>query len=217
MLEEARERVAGAARRLAAAGLAEGTAGNISEREGDEIAITATGAVLASLSPDAVSVVDLDGTLLDGPAPSSELALHLGTYRRYAAGAVVHAHGPTSTALACVIDELPPVHYQMVALGGPVRVASYATFGTAELAERTLEALADRYAVLMANHGSLTYGDDLAQALDRAELLEWLSTVYWRAAALGPPRILSDEELAVVRREVDRRRYSSLLPTTGQG
>ena len=162
MLERQREAVAVAARGLAADGLVLGTAGNISQRDGERIAITPTGAVLADLDAADVAVVDLDGTVLDGPrAPTSELALHLGTYRRYAAGAVVHAHAPVSTALACVLDELPAVHYQMVALGGPVRVARYATFGTEELAAITLDGLEDRTAVLMANHGSLTYGEDL--------------------------------------------------------
>ena len=106
------------------------------------------------------------------------MALHLGAYRRYDAGAVVHAHPPVSTALACVIDEVPAIHYQMVALGGTVRVARYATFGTTELAEITLDALQDRFAVLMANHGALTYGQTLESAVERARLLEWVCTVY---------------------------------------
>jgi L-fuculose-phosphate aldolase len=217
MLERQREAVAVAARGLAADGLVLGTAGNISERDGERIAITPTGAVLAELDAADVAVVDLDGTLLDGPrAPTSELALHLGTYRRYAAGAVVHAHAPVSTALACVLDELPAVHYQMVALGGPVRVARYATFGTGELAAITLDGLEDRTAVLMANHGSLTYGEDLPSALQRTRLLEWVAGVYWRASSLGPPRSLDAAQLDAVRDQLAQRNYGSLLGSGSQ-
>jgi L-fuculose-phosphate aldolase len=217
MLERQREAVAVAARGLAADGLVLGTAGNISERDGERIAITPTGAVLAELDAADVVVVDLDGTLLDGPrAPTSELALHLGTYRRYAAGAVVHAHAPVSTALACVLDELPAVHYQMVALGGPVRVARYATFGTGELAAITLDGLEDRTAVLMANHGSLTYGEDLPSALQRTRLLEWVAGVYWRASSLGAPRSLDAAQLDAVRDQLARRNYGSLLGSGSQ-
>jgi L-fuculose-phosphate aldolase len=206
MLEREREAVADAARCLAAAGLAPGTAGNVSARHGELVAVTRTGATLETVSADEVAVVDLSGALVQGPPPSSELALHLGTYQRYGAGAVTHIHGTVGTALACVIDELPAVHYQMVVLGGSVRVARYATFGTTALAEVTLDALADREAVLMANHGALTYGDDLASAVQRAKLLEWVCTVYWQAAALGTPRTLSGAQLAAVQTEMDRRR-----------
>jgi L-fuculose-phosphate aldolase len=212
MLERERERVAAAARRLASQGLVLGTAGNVSERAGELVAITPTGAVLERLDASQVAVVDLEGTLVDGPSrPTSELALHLGAYRRYGAGAVVHAHAPVSTALACVLDEVPAVHYQMVALGGPVRVARYATFGTVELAELTLDALEDRFAVLMANHGTLAYGEDLESAVERSLLLEWACTVYWHAAAIGAPRALDDQQLVAVRDELEKRDYGSLL------
>lgn len=203
------------ARQLAGAGMALGTAGNVSVRRGDRVAVTRAGATLATVTADDVSVVDLDGVLVQGAPATSELALHLGAYRRFAAGAVVHAHAPVSTALACVLDELPAVHYQMVALGGPVRVARYATFGTAELADATLEALDGRSAVLMANHGALTIGDDLDTAIERARLLEWVATVYWQAATIGTPRTLTDAQLQAVRDEMARRHYGSLLATGG--
>ena len=126
-----RERVVTAARRLAADGLVIGTAGNVSARERDVVAITPTGAALERLGPEQVAIVNLEGEQTGGELePSSELALHLGVYRRYHAGGVVHTHAPMATALSCAIDELPVVHYQMLMLGGPVRVAPYATFGT---------------------------------------------------------------------------------------
>jgi L-fuculose-phosphate aldolase len=190
-LRTAREAVAAAARRLASQGLVLGTAGNVSARAGELVAVTPTGAVLAELQAEQVVVVDLDGATVHGDyAPTSEIELHLGAYRRLRAGAVVHAHSPVGTALACVLDELPLVHYQMLALGGPIRVAPYATFGTEELATLTLDALEGRAAALMANHGMIALGPDVEAAVENALLLEWASELYWRAAAVGSPRTL---------------------------
>ena len=176
---------------LAAAGLVREASGNVSVRDGDRIAVTATGARFAQLEPDDVVVVDLDGTVLEGRgAPSSELPLHLGIYHRYEAGAIVHTHPPVATALACVLHELPCVHYEMLAFGGPIRVAPYAPSGTPELAGLVVEALEGRTAVLMSNHGAVTHGADLDAAVQATELLEWAATVYWRASAIGSPRQL---------------------------
>src|SRR5207248_1628859 len=152
MLEQERERVAAAARQLAREGLVAGTAGNVSERSGELVAVTPTGATLAELSADQICVTNLEGEHVEGELePTSELELHLGVYRRFDAGAVVHTHAPMATALACVLDELPCVHYQMLLLGGPVRVARSATFGTPELAESVIEATDGRTAALVAN------------------------------------------------------------------
>jgi L-fuculose-phosphate aldolase len=208
-----RVQIAEACRALAAAGLVRETSGNVSVRDGDRIAITPTGGRLAELADDDVVVIDLYGNLVEGElAPTSELDLHLGVYRRYDAGAVVHTHAPVATALACVLDELPCVHYEMLALGGSVRVAPYATFGTPELAELVLDALEGRTAALMANHGALVYGADLAGAVRSTELLEWAATVYWRAATIGTPRTLDDEQREAVVSAVVSRGYGETRP-----
>ena len=136
-----------------------GTAGNLSVRAGDSVVVTPTGCVLSEVGPDEMTVVDLDGEVQDGGPPTSELGLHLGVYERFEwAGAVVHTHSPMATAVGCVLDELPPIHYQMLALGGPVRVAPYATFGSDELHANVLAALEGHTAALMQNHGALTCG-----------------------------------------------------------
>jgi L-fuculose-phosphate aldolase len=194
-----REHVAGAARRLAAEKLVIGTAGNVSARSGELVAITPTGAALEELEADQVALISLDGEQVGGELrPSSELGLHLGVYRRYDADAVVHTHAPMATALSCAIDELPVVHYQMLLLGGAIRVAPYETFGTPELADATLDALQDRTAALMANHGAITYGHDLASAVEHALLLEWACGVYWHARAIGGPRTLDAAQAQAV-------------------
>jgi len=208
MFERERTEVAEACRRLAEERLVIGTAGNVSAKAGDDaIAVSPTGAVLAELAPEQVSVVDLDGNLVKGDLePTSELGLHLVIYERYDAGAVVHTHAPMATALACVLDdELPCVHYSMLLLGGTVRVAPYETFGTPELAAAVLDALDGKSAALMANHGAITHAPDVAAALDRALLLEWACTVYWRATAIGQPKTLDEaQRQAVVAAAVER-------------
>jgi L-fuculose-phosphate aldolase len=208
MLEREKQRVAAAARRLAGEGLVLGSAGNVSERADELVAVTPTGAVLECVAPEDVVVVDLDGTRVEGDlAPTSELGLHLGAYRRFGAGAVVHAHAPMATALGCVLDELPVIHYQMLALGGSIRVAPYATFGSPELAQLTLDALDGRAAALMSNHGTITIGADVTSAMDNVLLLEWACTVYWRAATLGTPRVLDSQQLQAVADAIADRGY----------
>jgi len=213
-VDRAREQVAAACGRLAEERLVVGTAGNVSARAGDHVAISATGAVLADATPEQVSVIDMDGRVVEGElAPTSELDLHLGVYRRYDAGAVVHTHAPMATALSCVLeDELPCVHYQMLLLGGPVRVARYATFGTPELAENVLEALEGRTGALMANHGAITHAAELAGAVELALLLEWACGVYWHAAAIGTPRELDEDQRQAVVTAAIERRYGTTRP-----
>ncbi|WP_243058989.1 class II aldolase/adducin family protein [Nocardioides sp. SR21] len=190
-----RDDVAAASRRLAAEGLLIGTAGNVSARDGDRVAVTGTGVVLGDCSPEDVTVVSLDGRVLEGAlVPTSELGLHLGVYSGSFAAAVVHTHAPYSTAVACVLDELPVLHYQQLSLGGTVRVATYATFGTPELAAATVAALDGRQAALMANHGSVAVGPSLDKAVENALLLEWLAALHHRASALGTPRALTEAQ-----------------------
>ena len=216
-LDARRAEVAAACRRLAADGLVIGTAGNVSARVGDVIAITATGAAFEQMTADEVSIVDLSGEVVLGSlAPTSELELHLGIYRDVGAGAVVHTHAPMATAVGCVVDVLPCVHYQMMLLGGDVRVAPYATFGTPELAAHVHAALEGRSAALMANHGAVTHGDSLAKAVELAQLLEWACTVYWRAAAIGTPRTLDTDAQAAVVEAAIRRGYGSTTPPHDQ-
>jgi L-fuculose-phosphate aldolase len=213
MLDREREQVAGAARRLAAAGLVAGTSGNVSARRDDRVAITPTGGMLAELEPEQVTVVDLEGNVVGGDlAPTSEIDLHLGVYRAYEAGAVVHSHAPMGTALSCVLDELPCIHYEMLLLGGAVRVAPYATFGTPELADAVVAALDGRTAALMSNHGAVTHGADVEAAVRATELLEWAATLYWNAHAIGTPRILDEAQQQAVVDAAVARRYGRVQP-----
>lgn len=209
MFEVERIALADASRRLAADGLVAGTAGNLSVRCGDSlVAVTPTGCTLANLEPEQVCIIDTSARVVHGTLqPTSEVDLHLGIYARYDAGAIVHTHAPMSTTLACSVDEVPCIHYQMLSLGGAIRVAPYHTFGTPELASAVADALDGRRAALMGNHGAVTYGNDLDSAVEATLLLEWACGVYWRAQLLGTPRILSDEQQQAVILAAIERRY----------
>ena len=202
-----RRALADACHRLASAGLVIGTAGNLSVRVDEEVVVTPTGCVLGSVQPDHMSVVGVDGEVHSGD-PTSELGLHLGVYREMDwPRAVVHTHSPMATAVACVVDELPPIHYQMLALGGAVRVAPYATFGTEELHRHVLAALDGKTAALMRNHGTLTCGNSLETAAEATFLLEWACKLYWDAKQLGEPSVLSEGDLADVADQVQKLGY----------
>jgi L-fuculose-phosphate aldolase len=184
------------AQRLRSDGLVVGTAGNLSSRAGDLVAITPSGVDYDSLSPDSICVVELDGSPVDARCePSRELPMHLAAYGALDTGAVVHTHSPSATALGTVVEELPAIHYLIAELGGPVRVAPYATPGSEELAAAMVRALAGRSAALLANHGALTVGETLEQAYSRAVTLEWLAALYLRARQLGSPSDLPADEV----------------------
>lgn len=210
---ELRTDVADAARALADRGLLIGTAGNVSARSGDLVALTATGAVLGELTPEQVTVVTLDGEVVEGEwAPTSEADLHLGVLRAAPAGrvgAVVHTHSRYATALSLVLDELPVVHYQQLVLGGALRVAPFEPFGTPALARAVGGALDGRLAALMANHGAVALGAGLAAAVENALLVEWLCELYWRARTIGEPRVLDGAAQRAVIEAATRRGYGT--------
>ena len=210
LLSVEREAVASASRHLAEKGLVIGTAGNISARQGDLIAVTPTGADLGTVTAEMVTVIDLSGEVVDGElAPTSEVPLHTGIYAATNALAITHAHAMASTALSCCHDELPALHYSCLSLGGAPRTAAYATFGSQELADNVIEALKGRNAALMQNHGSVAYGSTMTQAVENLELLEWLAELYWRAASMGTPRVLTDKDFEAIITAAIERGYGS--------
>ncbi|MEV3991606.1 class II aldolase/adducin family protein [Streptomyces sp. NPDC049837] len=186
------------ARRTVADGLVVGTSGNVSVRVGDLVLVTPSGVPYDRLTPADTVAVDLDGTQVRGRlTPTSELPMHLEIYRHTTARAVVHTHAVHATAVSTLVTELPLIHYMAAALGGPVRVAPYALYGTEELAGHMLGALDGRTGCLLRNHGTITYGDSLDQAYDRTAQLEWMCRV-WLTASSVPghtPSLLSAAEL----------------------
>ncbi|MGW1185593.1 class II aldolase/adducin family protein [Streptomyces drozdowiczii] len=189
------------ARRTAAEGLVVGTSGNVSLRIGDTVLVTPSGVPYERLRPEDLTGVDPEGNQILGTlAPTSELPLHLAVYRNTDATAVVHTHAVHATAVSTLVTEVPPVHYAAAILGGTVRVAPYARYGTPELAANMLAALRDRTGCLLANHGTVTCGATLDEAYDRTAQLEWLCQV-WLAASSVPgrtPALLSEAQLGDV-------------------
>ncbi|WP_046501871.1 class II aldolase/adducin family protein [Streptomyces odonnellii] len=189
------------ARRTAAEGLVVGTSGNVSVRVGELILVTPSGVPYERLGPGDAVGVDTDGRQVLGEfTPTSELPLHLAVYRSTTAQAVVHTHAVHATAVSTLVSELPLIHYMSAALGGPVRVAPYALYGTDELAEGMLDALRGRSACLLQNHGTVTHGATLAQAYDRTAQLEWMARLWLTASSLPgrTPSLLSEEQLGEV-------------------
>lgn len=193
--------VVATARRTVADGLVVGTSGNVSARLGDLVLVTPSGVPYDRLTPADLTGVDLTGRQVLGTlVPTSELPLHLAVYRTTDARAVVHTHAVHATAVSTLVPELPSVHYMAAALGGPVRVAPYAAYGTDELAGNMLGALAGRSGCLLQNHGTITYGATLDQAYDRTAQLEWMCRL-WLTASSVPghaPSLLTEAQLAEV-------------------
>ena len=199
-------------RRMNPDGLAVGPAGNLSVRLDDVVAITPSQIRYDEVTVESICFVTLDGEHVGGEGRvSSETPMHLSVYRTTDAAAVVHTHSPRAVAVSTVVDELPAIHYSILRAGGgpTIRVAPYERFGSDELARAAVAGLAGRTAVLLQNHGAITYGADLADAYERAQLVEWLADVHLAASGFGAPRILTDEELGRVASESARRRYGA--------
>lgn len=207
--EDARRDLVRYGRRMLDDGLVVGSAGNLSVRLGDRLLITPTGVPYDELTEADLCLVDLEDGKSQGPRrPSSEFPMHRLIYMASDARAVVHTHSTAAVAVSITCEELPAVHYSILQLGGTtVRVAPYQTFGSDDLAASARSALEGRTGALLQNHGAITYGQDLAQAYLRAQFLEWMCDIYLRSLAVGPPRILSDAELAAVAESARRRRY----------
>ncbi len=188
------------ARAMQPAGLNRGTAGNVSVRSGDGFYITPTGMPYATLQADDIPLMALDGSHQGKRKPSSEWRFHRDLYAsRPEVGAVLHAHSPFAVSLACLRYDIPAFHYMIARFGGDsIRCADYAIFGSPELSTAALSAMHERKACLLANHGLLVAGRDLAEAMALAIELEELCEQYWRACQLGQPVILSIDEMTAV-------------------
>lgn len=199
LLQNEREDVVKYCRKMITAGLTKGTGGNISilNRELGLMAVSPSGIDYFETTAADVVVMDLAGNVVDGRRkPSSEYELHRIFYvRRQDINAVVHTHSVYATVLATLRQPLPAASYLVAYSGLDVRCAEYASFGTTELAERTFDAMNERFAVLMANHGLLTGSKDILNAFNIAEQIEYCAEVYVKARAIGDPVILDQKEM----------------------
>lgn len=192
-----RDTVAWLYKSVAARGLIVGSSGNVSGRLADGMAITPSGGDPETVTAAELAEVTFDGMVCGEATPSSEWAMHAAVYRmRPDARFVVHSHADACTALACLGSGLPAFHYMVVQFGGAdVRCAPYVTFGTPALATHAAEAMRDRTACLLGNHGMIVCGGSAADALSAAVLLESLCRQYLMALAAGTPKLLTAREM----------------------
>ena len=199
ILEKEREQVIEYSLKLLSEGLTNGTAGNVSifNREEGLVAISPTGVNYSELTPEMISIVDLDGKLIEGLKPSSELEMHMILYRnREDVNAVIHTHPVYTTVLACLRQDLPAIDYMIAVTGATkVKCAEYASYGTKELAENAYKAMGSSLAVILANHGLTTAGKDIANAFNITVQVEYISNLYIKARNIGEPIILPDKEM----------------------
>jgi L-fuculose-phosphate aldolase len=193
-------KVLATARAMNGAGINRGTSGNVSVRHADGFLVTPTGIAYDACVAEDVAFVGLDGRVDGRRKPSSEWRIHRDIYAaRPEAGAVIHAHSTFAVSLACMGLDIPPFNYMVARFGGrDVRCCDYATFGSQDLSDAVVTALAGRRACLMAHHGMVVFGDHLDQALALAVELETLCEQYWRVLQIGGPRLLSDDEMVRV-------------------
>jgi L-fuculose-phosphate aldolase len=202
---ELRQEIISTCRRLDALGLNQGTSGNISVRAShdpaDGFLLTPTSLDYDLMAPADIVHVAPDGACSGARRPSSELPFHLAIMRaRPDARAIVHTHSTHATAVSCLRRGIPAVHYLIALFGGAdIRCAEYATFGTEQLSTNVVRALAGRRAALLANHGLIVVGDNLAHALSLTVEMEQLAKLYLATLAAGiRPVILDNAEIARV-------------------
>jgi len=194
---EARQAIIDACIEMNAVGINQGTSGNISLRHGDGMLISPTSTPYDTLEPEDIVFMGWDGEVDGRLPPSSEWRFHLDIMKaRPEVNAVVHAHPTYCTTIAIMGRKIPAIHYMVAVAGGSdIRCAPYATFGTAELSAHAVEALRDRKACLLAQHGMIAVGSSLAQAMWLAVEVETLARQYHGALQIGEPPVLSDEEI----------------------
>jgi len=195
------EALIAACRELVRLGLTHGTSGNISlRRDARQFFVSPTGMRYDLLEADDIPLVDLDGRWFGRRVPSSEWRFHRDIFKsRDDVGAIVHTHSTNATALACTGRGIPAFHYMVAVAGGTdIRCAPYYTFGTQALSDAAVAALQGRKACLLANHGVIAVGADLAAALALAGEVENLAAQYCAALALGDVRILDEIDMRPV-------------------
>lgn len=211
LLQKEREQIVEQCKKLITENLTTGSGGNISiyNREEGLIAMSPSGMDYFETKPEDVVVVDIEGNIVEGHnKPSSEIGMHLIFYKnRSEVNSVVHTHSKFATTIACMGWKLEPIHYMIAKAGYDVNCAKYAIYGSMELAENALEAIGERNAVLLANHGLIAIGKDVEDAFSTAMHLEFVSEIYYRAKTLGEPNILSEEEIADVQQKFNSYSY----------
>ena len=198
-----RENLLNITNKLLKAGLNHGATGNSSCRDGGDFLITPTGVDNSKLTPDMMVRMNLSDKLSQPESkykPSSEWQFHQAILEKYPdINAVIHTHSVFASTLSSLGQDIPAFHYMVAVAGGDsVRCAPYAMFGTKELSDNILEAIQDRKACLLSNHGLVAIGKDLNEAFNIAEEVEHLSRLFVEAKKIGEPKLLSNKQMSEV-------------------
>ena len=195
--QELREQLVEQYRYVEGIGLNELSSGNLSCRFEEGMLISPSGATADNIATDNIIFITLDGEWEGERKPSSEWRMHAGIYQRHEkALAVVHTHSDYCVALACQLRALPGFHYLVGSFGGnDVPCVPYSTFGTQQLADDAADALTDRTACLLGNHGMICRGKNLKSAVDLAHRLEIMCRQYVLTQQFGEPKLLTEQTL----------------------
>lgn len=208
LLEKERKLITEYGLKLVEKGLTRGTGGNLSIRNRKEnlMAISPSGIPYDEVSPEDIVVMNLNGDIVEGEnKPSSEYELHKIIYNnREIINSVIHTHPIYATTISCLNKDIPAVHYLIAFAGDKVPCAKYATFGTNKLAKNVNKALGSNYkAALLANHGLITIGEDIKEALEISEMVEFTAEIYYRTETMGNPTILNKRQMKQVLNKFD--------------
>jgi L-fuculose-phosphate aldolase len=195
-----RRNIVEVARKLVDLGLNRSSSGNIGVRQDESFLVTPSGVLAEEMKPSDMVKMDFSGEVQGVGKASSEWRFHRDILvARSEIGAVIHTHSQYATSLSCLNLEIPAFHYMIAVAGGcNIRCAPYALFGSQSLSDLALQALENRKACLLGNHGLIALGKDLTEALAVAVEVESLCEQYWIALQLGEPNILTDNQMSEV-------------------
>ena len=179
------------------------SAGNISTRINDDlVAITPSGIQYQIMTKEDISIVDLEGNLIEGPKPSSETPMHTAIYRNIPrAKSICHTHSIYAMVFAMLGEDIPLMSIELMVCGAPIPVTHWTAPGTTRAGEITVDIFQSRpelSVLLLRQHGLLAIGNSLDQALARAYNAEVGLEVYYKARSIGEPQPFTPEQIAEI-------------------
>ena len=200
LLQKERKNIVEYGLKLKEKGLVKLTGGNLSiyNRKENLIAISPSGIPYEDIKLEDVVIIDPIGKIVEGnKKPSTEYKIHTKIYNNLDdINSVVHTHPIYSTTISCMKEEIPPIHYLVAYSGKKVPCAKYAPFGTKQLAKNTMKAIGKNHkAVLLSNHGLVTIGQDIKEALTINEIIEYVAQIYYRTKSCNNPQPLNKKQI----------------------
>ena len=208
LLQKERKKIVEYGLKLKEKNLVKLTGGNLSifNRKKNLIAISPSGMPYEDIRLEDIVIIDPNGNILEGKRkPSTEYKIHTSIYNSLSEiNSVIHTHPTFCTTISCMKEEIPPIHYLIAYAGQKVPCAKYATFGTKQLAKNTVKALGKKFkAVLLANHGLVTIGEDINEALNITEIIEYVAEIYYRTKSCNNSKPLSKKQIRIALNRIE--------------